>query len=296
MKQLKMAKKYLLIIFLFSIFLQSVSALTAESESYSVSSFGTGLQASNPSSETYQSSAISTTEASTRNAENDQFTTNIGFWSNTTYYVSVSIISYSISPRSAVVGSTIGLSISALNSQSVWAKITSPNSQEQTLTLINGQTVNYLPNPSVVGRYNVIFYANSSSGAIAGVADYFDLTEQTQSSSSSSGGGGSGSTIIKSCTYNWDCTSWSLCSDGKQTRECKNTGNCVGTENKPKEETQCSEALFDVVMKFKNIELTSNDTLKFNVSLTETKGIEKIDVQIKYSIIDNKNNEIFSQI
>ncbi|MBU1103068.1 MAG: PRC-barrel domain-containing protein, partial [Nanoarchaeota archaeon] len=42
--------------------------------------------------------------------------------------------------------------------------------------------------------------------------------------------------------------------------------------------------------------ITENNTLEFNVDLIERGGIEKIDVQIKYSIIDKDNNEIFSQI
>ena len=278
--------------------IQSASALTANSSNYSVSMFGTGLAVSNPSSTNYTAESLSTSQSGTRNAESNSYTVNLGFFENTTYYRTVSITSYSISPSSAVVGSTIGLYISALNSQKVWAKITSPNAQEQTLNLINGQTVNYVPSPSVVGRYNVIFYANSSTGAIASVVDYFDLTAQstTPPSGGGSSGGGGTTTIIEKCTYNWDCTPWSVCSDGKQTRECKNIGACTGNESKPIEEMQCSEALFDIVMKFKEIKLTENKTLKFNVDLTETKGVEKIDVHIKYSVIDSNNNEMFSQI
>ena len=98
------------------------------------------------------------------------------------------------------------------------------------------------------------------------------------------------------CEYIWDCTSWSICLDGKQIRECKNAGTCSGTDGKPIEERECLDALFDVTMKFEDVELTVNDTLKFNISLIETKGIEKIDVQIKYTIMDSEGNEIFSQI
>ena len=115
------------------------------------------------------------------------------------------------------------MSISALNAQAVWANITSPNNQEQRLTLVNGASVDYLPSPSVVGTYTVIFYANSSTGALSSATSQFVLTAQSTSTSSSSGGGsgGGGTTVVQSCTYNWDCTPWSLCSDGKQIRECK---------------------------------------------------------------------------
>jgi len=109
-------------------------------------------------------------------------------------------------------------------------------------------------------------------------------------------GGGGTTTIIEKCVYNWDCTPWGLCADGKQTRVCKNIGTCEGNESKPVEEMQCSEALFDISLNLKNIELTENKTLKFNIGLAEKIGVEKIDVHIKYSIIDKDDKEIFSQI
>ena len=293
-KNILMINAYLIILFFL---VQSVSALTANSSNYSVSMFGTGLTTANPSSTNYNAAVLSEAKGTTRNAESNLFTGNTGFFENTIYYRTVSITSYSISPNSAVIGSTIGLYISALNAQSVWAKITSPNSQEQTLNLINGQTVNYVPSPSVVGTYGVIFYANSSTGVIASVVSSFELTAQTTTlpSGGSSGGGGT-TTIIEKCTYNWDCTPWSLCSDGKQTRECKNTGTCEGNESKPIEEMQCSEALFDIALELKNVELSENKTLKFSVNLTEKIGVDKIDVHIKYSVINANNTEIFSQI
>jgi len=295
-------KRINILIIMYMIFLlQFASALTGESDSYSVSNFGSGLGSSEASSDNLEANTLLLSESGTRSAESSQFTTNVGFFPNTTYQTTVSISSYSISPSSATVGSTIGLYISALNFDTVWAKITSPNSQEQTLNLINGQTINYVPSPSVVGNYQVIFYANSTSGSIASVVSSFALTEASSSSSSSSsgsggGGGGGTTTIIEKCTYNWDCTPWSVCSDGKQTRECKNIGTCSGTESKPIEEMSCSEALFDIALKLENIELTKNKTLKFSIDLTEKIGVEKIDAHIKYSIINKEGYEIFSQI
>ena len=122
------------------------------------------------------------------------------------------------------------------------------------------------------------------------------VSTTSYSISPSSFDNGGNTTIIEKCTYIWDCTPWKICSEGKQTRECKNKGTCNGTENKPIEEISCSEALFDIVLELKDIELTKNKTLKFNIDLTEKIGIEKIDVQIKYSIINESGAEIFSQI
>ncbi len=291
-------KKIFLTIFLVAliIFLQNLSAINISSENYSVSIAGTGLAAGNISSENYSLIFLSEAQGTTRNADTLTYTANIGFFENTTYSRTVSISSYSISPTSAVVGSTISLYISALNYQFVWAKIVSPNSQNQTINLVNNEFVTYTP-PSVVGTYTVTFYANSSTGSIASAVDYFTLTAQTTTPSGggSSGGGGT-TTIIEKCTYLWDCTPWGLCADAKQKRECKNTGTCNGTESKPIEEMQCSMALFDISLKLKNIELTENRNLRFNINLIEKIGTEKIDVYIKYTIIDKNNEEIFSQI
>ncbi len=280
---------YLTIIFLiFTFLINSISALTANSSNYSLSMFGTSMATGAASSSNYNLTFLSEAKGTTRNLENTDYTGNVGFFGNTDYYIAVRITSYSISPTSAVVGSTIGLSITALNAESVWAVITSPNSQVQTLSLINGATVNYLPNPSVVGIYNVTFYANSTTGALASIIDSFELTPVVTPPSSPGG--------RTSCKYIWDCTSWSLCWDANQTRQCNNTGTCTGIEGKPPEERICSDALFDVSIHFETLEITEKDTLKFNVNLIEKIGIEKIDVQIKYSIIDKDNNEIFSQI
>ncbi len=298
-----MKKKIFFFVIAFVFASQIISALTANSSSYSLGVFGTGIDSSYSSSSSFDAISLSVAQSGTRNADSNSYTANVGFFENTPYYVTVSVSSYSISPKTAVVGSTISLSISALNAQSVWAKIISPNGQEQIVSLVNNQFVTYSP-PSIAGRYNVTLYANSSTGAIASVLDYFELTEQptttpsTSSANSPGGGGASTTTIIeKTCNYIWDCTPWSLCSGGLQKRECGMIGECAGIElNKPREEMECSEALFDVSLKINQLELTQNRHLIFNVALTETFGNEKIDVHVKYSLINKEGYEIFSQI
>lgn len=273
------------------------STFGTKSYSYSVGRFGTGMATGYASSDSYNFIFLSEAKGATRNAESESFLANIGFFDNVSYYRTVSIKAYSINPKKAVVGSTISLYISALNAENVWAKITYPNNYEQIINLINEQSVNFLSIPSLIGNYQVIFYAKSSTGAIASVVDYFELTKQTTSpSDGGSSGGGKTTTIIEKCTYVWDCTPWSLCFNGKQTRKCKNIGTCEGNESKPIEEMQCSESLFDIDLKLKDTELTENTTLKFKVDLTEKMGVEKIDTHIKYSIINKDGYEIFSQI
>ncbi|MBT4165892.1 hypothetical protein HOE04_02530 [archaeon] len=295
MKQLKKTQVlFILILFITILFIQNISALTANSSSYSVSMFGTGMATATPSSTNYNPTTLTEAKGTTRNAEGITYTGNIGFFSNTSYHKTVSITSYTIYPTSAVQGSIIRLSISALNAQSTWAVLTLPNSTEKTISLTNNGDSYYTGND--VGTYTVTFYANSSSGSLASAIDTFEITSPTSTTTPSSGGGGGSTTIIEKCTYVWDCSSWSICSDKYQIRECKNTGNCKGIEGKPIEKRICSDALFDVTIKFTDLIITKEDTLEFNVNLIEQEGIEKVDVQIKYTIIDSKDNEIFSQI
>src|SRR3989344_5062242 len=294
-----MKKNILIASLLFMIlFIQTSSSLNATSSSYSFSMFGNGMVTGKGYSNSYNSTFLSETAGTTRSAESSSFRANIGFFEESAYLRTVSISSYSISPKSAVVGSTIGLSVTALNAQSVWAQVTSPNSQVQTLNLVNGQTLNYLPAPSVVGRYDIIFYANDSSGAVASVADFFDLTSQTTTPGGVSGSSGGGRTtrIIDRCNYNWDCTPWGVCSDGVQRRACVNIGTCIGNESKPVEQMQCSESLFDITLRLDDVKFTESGNINFNINLDEKIGLEKIDVHVKYSIINSTGYEVFSQI
>ena len=273
---------------------QLVSAITVNSSSYSVGKFSTGLVTSNSSSSSYESLLLSESGGTTRNGQSDSYTTNVGFFDNTPYYRAVSITSYSIYPKSSVQGSIIRLMVSALNSDRVWAVLTRPDSTQETIALSNNVNLYYTADQ--IGRYDVTLYANNSMGDLASVIDSFDITSPVNPPSGGGGGGGGITVITKECTFIWDCTSWSICLNGNQIRECKNNGNCEGIKGKPEETRKCSDALFDVAMQLNEVQVTQNKTLKFNINLTETKGIEKIDVQVKYSIINSNNTEIFSQI
>lgn len=293
-----MKKNYILILIFSLIFLDlpSYSALTANSTNYYISLFGQGFIASSKvSSENYSAQIVSIATSSTRASELLDYRVNLGYFGDTSYFRTVSISSYTIYPKNTLIGSTIKLSLSALNSQTIWAKITSPNDQIQILSLINNAEVNYLPSPSVVGRYNITFYANDSSGALATATDYFELTSPAPKTENTISSGSSETIVIKECSYNWDCTPWSLCSEGKQQRECKNIGTCEGIENRPIEKTECSSALFDLNIHLGNLD-SNKGIVSFNITLEEQKGAEKFDVLIKYSLIDKNSQEIFSEI
>lgn len=291
--------KKIILILLTLFFINGVFAITAVSSNYSLNMFGNSVSTGNANSNNYIATFLSENSGTNNNALSNSFTGNIGFF-ETPYFTTVKINSYSVSPKSVVIGNTVSLSISASNYESIWVEIVSPDSQEQRLNLDNGQTLNYLPVPSIIGRYNVTFYANSSNGAIASVIDYFDLVgaqvSTTGSSSGSSGGSGGGSGVTQSCNYNWDCTPWSLCANGLQTRSCVNIGTCTGQESKPIESMSCNQALFDILIDLENLQLIDDNKIRFNVNLEEQFGIEELDVHLKYSIIDENNFEVFSQI
>jgi len=220
---MKLKKNFIfiiLILFITTFFIQNTFALTANSSTYSVGRFGTGMATATPSSTNYDSIALTEAKATTRNAKGITYTGNIGFFDDTIYHVTVSITSYTIYPKSAVQGSIIRLSISSLNSENVWAVLTLPNSSEETISLTNNGDTYYTGND--VGTYTVTFYANSSSGSLASAIDTFEITSPVITPvTPPSGGGGSTTTIIEECSYIWDCSSWSICSEGTQERICK---------------------------------------------------------------------------
>lgn len=252
-----MVKKNCFFILIFVFLICPASAITIGSESYSVDRVNSGLQASTITSESYQAE-ISLDYSGTGDAESELYLMNIGF--NTPSTSSVFIKSYSISPDSISLGSSLSLYVSASGAQSVWADIIYPDSQEEILNLINNDYTSY--SPSVIGGYEVIFYANSSSGAVASVIDSFTVIELVQEKSSS-GGHKTNKNLTEECYYNWSCGPWSSCSEGEQKRECKNLGTCNETEGKPIEEKTCLEKIPEI------------DTPNENISIEDTKISEE---------------------
>ena len=279
---------------LFFVFLiQLVGAADAGSSSYSVRMFGDGLYSGESESSSYEAIVASFDSASTRNAESDEYTANLGFFNGTGPSSSVFIESYSIYPKTAVAVANIRFYISVVNAESVWAEITRPDGIVENIVLANRDYEYYTA--GIVGRYDILFYANRSTGEIASALDYFDINDQSSSSSAPSSSS-SASSAESQCEYIWDCSPWSLCKDGKQKRECKNIGSCSGTKAKPSEELSCSEALFDIAVKLNSLDSNWRDRIIFGIDMIENKGNDEIDVYVKYSIINENNTEIFSQI
>lgn len=290
-KRVKMKKIIYLIsaLFLLIIFVGHSSAIVSNSSNYSIDRFASGIAGSETQSISYESRTLTTVEnLGTRNSESDSFSANVGFFNNTVPFQTLAITSYSIYPTSAVVGNIIRLGISALNAQTVWIKLTAPDNSTTNLSLTNNGYAYYTS--SQIGRHNLVFYANDSSGAIASALDSFDITANVSGTTTTTtiiGSGGGGGTTTTTCNYVWECTSWSICSDHKQIRACVNTKatlSCTGTKDKPEEIRICSESLFDIKLNFDQLEISKEKKLIFSLDLIQTKSFEKIDVQIKYSV------------
>lgn len=227
-------------------------------------------------------------QSGSRNGISGSYSANIGFFGNTAPYPTVTINTYSIYPRLAPNGSIIRFSISATNAEAVWARITLPDGSTTTINLINGGDAYYTA--VQVGTYDVVFYANSSLGLLASAIDSFETYLQTPGGGGGGGGGGA------ACTYDWRCSPWSSCTNNVETRTCANIGTCTGTLGKPEETKSCLGILFDISIKLESLEMTEGDHLLFNVTLIEKNNVEKVDVQVKYTLFDKDMNEIFSQI
>lgn len=78
--------------------------------------------------------------------------------------------------------------------------------------------------------------------------EHIDNTLSCSTSSQGQGQlGGTGGTILSYCcmpnplcTENWQCSSWSSCTNNQQTRTCTDLNNCGTTNNKPIETQSCT--------------------------------------------------------
>lgn len=133
--------------------------------------------------------------------------------------------------------------------------------------------------------------------------------------SGNSGGGGGAS----SCDYNWDCTDWSGCVNGVQTRSCENIGTCPNSYNPPITSKECTslmvnesdeslnksevlnvekksgESLFDIEVELRKAELTEGELLTIYLDLINVGSAEKVDVKVTYNILDLYGNLLFKE-
>ncbi len=80
------------------------------------------------------------------------------------------------------------------------------------------------------GNYTLYLFANNSDGVNV-KSVYFSVVGVIEEPTEPPGGG--------RCVENWQCTEWSACIDGVQTRECNDLESCGGVTDKPIEIRDC---------------------------------------------------------
>ena len=83
------------------------------------------------------------------------------------------IIYTELSPYAIINGSNVSLYIDASGFDSLWAEITRPDLSKENITLTDEASTIYM-NTSLLGIYNVTFFANDTAGNIVSKKDYFE--------------------------------------------------------------------------------------------------------------------------
>ena len=129
--------------------------------------------------------------------------------------------------------------------------------------------------------------------------------------------------------YDWGCSVWSNCIDGKQTQECKKTNNCGNDYGRPVTEISCEsktdhtpsdntsiitnnttadnisdnasnpkKALFDILSEVISEPKKSGEDLVIKISLINFGSPKSVDANLEYAITDNKGEIVrqYSQI
>jgi len=109
-------------------------------------------------------------------------------------------------------------------------------------------------------------------------------------------GGGGGAPAI-TCIQNWICTEWTACTNGIQTRICKDANDCATTFGKPLESKNCSikDALFDLNINIIKRELKIGEPVLVTIELLNFGTSGAFNVLLVYDVIDSKGNIIYTE-
>jgi hypothetical protein len=75
---------------------------------------------------------------------------------------------------------------------------------------------------------------------------------------------------IEVCNGVWSCSSWTECSNGKQTRVCKDLNDCGSVENKPFTEKNCIEIVFIENDSYFEDNISLNNTIVNNSNVSNS--------------------------
>ena len=93
----------------------------------------------------------------------------------------------------------------------------------------------------------------------------------------------------------WDCTSWSPCSQGKQTRVCQSVGSCIDEGDGPPETMSCLEPSYDLSLGLEDVSFVPGKNLLFWVRLLERDYIGSYDVSVTYTVLNENKQTLFER-
>jgi len=146
-----------------------------------------------------------------------------------------------------------------------------------------------------VDTVNNVVWAITTHFSIFGI---FGTTVTTSGGSSGGSGGGSsgggGSSCTYSSNYNWNCSDWSICTNGKQTRTCNLKNNCGTSQGRPSTEKVCSASsqLFDIKLELEDSTIETSNKLSSIIKF-ENFGNVPTKVDLTYKILNRNGDEVY---
>ncbi len=118
------------------------------------------------------------------------------------------------------------------------------NGNDNEIGKVNGTVLSFVDKDNLSpGSYNYTVYAVDKVGHNKGASIRNDIILSQPSQPSGGGarvtGGGAGTSYV--CEPNWQCSDWSACVNGQQTRTCTDIAECGTDYLKPETLRACSE-------------------------------------------------------
>jgi len=99
-------------------------------------------------------------------------------------------------------------------------------------------------------------------------------------------------TTSQTCTQNWSCSSWSSCSNGKQTRTCTDLNNCGNNTGKPDENKSCEDEDITIELEWDEDEIVNGKEFEINVKANNLESGEDYDIKVE---IQNEDKDTISE-
>jgi len=116
------------------------------------------------------------------------------------------------------------------------------------------------------------------------------------SSVGSSNSKGSSSICTYQASYNWNCSAWGECANGKQIRTCKEKNNCGNVYGRPETERSCNvpSQLFDIKLILEDYEVKNSNELTSIITFISFGNISTF-VNLTYTISDSSEKRVYSE-